>query len=91
MIYVRITALPSDSALAIDANGGRRPWTVTEYLLADIWEVQANRGLKKGRKPKRHPARPVVRNKGRTPEQQQRHAANQRRHRRQYQQYYGAQ
>lgn len=89
MVWVRIQALPPDSALAIDQNGGKRPWTATEYLLADLWEVQVNKGRKRGQQAKRHPARPVVKkSRTRTPEQQRRHQAAMRRHRRLYQQHY---
>lgn len=88
MVWVRIRALPPDSALAIDTNGGKRPWTASEYLLADLWELEANRRNKRGQKPKRHPARPVQKKVSRTPEQQRRHDAAMRRHRRQYQRHY---
>ncbi|OCH81004.1 hypothetical protein A9310_19785 [Gordonia sp. UCD-TK1] len=88
MVYVRVKALPATSALAINANGGKRPWTVSEYLLADLWELQANRGIKRGARPKRHPARPAQKAKARTPEQQRRHDQAMRRHRRKYQQHY---
>lgn len=88
MVWVRIRALPPDSALAIDANGGKRPWTVQDYLLADLWELQANKGNKRGQRPKRHPARPAPKKAARTPEQQRRHDAAMRRHRRQYQRHY---
>lgn len=80
MVYVRILALPPTSALAIAANGGKRPWTIQEYLLADLWEQKANQGLKRGATPRRHPARPTPR-KQRSPEQQRRHEAAMRRHR----------
>lgn len=88
MVYVRITALPADSSLAISANGGRRPWTVSEYLLADLWEINANKGMKRGAKPKRHPARPEQKSSGRTPEQQRRHERAMRKHRTNYRRYY---
>jgi hypothetical protein len=90
MVFVRMKALPPDSALAIDFNGGKRPWTISEYLLADIWELHANKGNKRGVKPKRHPARPAAKKHIRTPEQQRRHDAAIRRHRRLYQQHYGS-
>ena len=89
MLYVRVKALPADSSLAVDANGGKRPWTVSEYLLADLWELQANKNNKRGATPKRHPARPAARAKRRTPEQQRKHEQALRRHRRQYQRHYG--
>jgi hypothetical protein len=58
MVYVRIAhGLPATSALAIDANGGRAPWTLTDHLLADIWSLDAKQVA--GRKaPKDHPGRP---------------------------------
>ena len=89
MLYVRVKALPADSSLAVDVNGGKRPWTVSEYLLADLWELQANKNNKRGATPKRHPARPAARAKRRTPEQQRKHEQALRRHRRQYQRHYG--
>lgn len=88
MLYVRLSALPPTSALAIAANGGKRPWTIAEYLLADLWEVQVNKGLKKGRTPRRHPARPQPRKQRRTAEQQRRHEQAVRRHQRAYKQHY---
>jgi hypothetical protein len=88
MVYVRIKALPPDSAMAIHSNGGKRPWTIAEYLLADLWEAQVNRGLKRGRTPRRHPARPQPRKRARTAEQQRKHDEAMRRHRRRYKQHY---
>lgn len=58
MIYVRITnGLPSDSALARDANDGKTPWSLEHHLLADIWGLEA-RQLAGKKAPKDHPARP---------------------------------
>lgn len=89
MVFVRMKELPPDSALAIDQNGGKKPWSISEFLLADLWEIQANRGRKRGQQPKRHPARPVVKKRRtRTPEQQRQHDAAMKRHRRIYQQHY---
>ncbi|MGM5069824.1 hypothetical protein EU244_033920 [Rhodococcus qingshengii] len=51
--------LPSNSALAIDDNGGTVPWTAPEHLLADLYAVQINRGRKRGQPPKDHPGRPT--------------------------------
>jgi len=59
MIYVRIRHLPPSSALAIDANGGRKPWTLEDHLLADIWYVA--RQSVAGKKAKDHPGRPKPR------------------------------
>jgi hypothetical protein len=56
MIYVRVRHLPRTSALAIDANGGRYPWTLTDHLLADIWFV--GRQQVAGKKARDHPGRP---------------------------------
>lgn len=89
-IYVYLTCLPPESLLAAHSNGGSRPWGSVEYLLADLWEAQANRNVKRGHKPRRHPARPVVA-KRRTVEEQRDHDARMRKHRRQYQRHYAAQ
>lgn len=57
MIFVRIQhGLPAESALAIDENGGKWPWTLTEHLLADVW-FEA-RIARLGKKAKDHPGRP---------------------------------
>ena len=88
-VYVRIKGLPPESLLAMEANTGRRPWGAVEFLLADLWELTANRGLKKGRKPARHPARPVS-SKAKSPEARQRHDTAMRKHRRQFQRHYAA-
>ncbi|MGI5222169.1 hypothetical protein [Nocardia sp. CA-290969] len=57
-IYARIThGLPHNSALAIDANGGRMPWTLSDHLLADIWGLEAKQ-LAGKKAPKDHPGRP---------------------------------
>lgn len=55
-VYIR-HGLPRESALAIDDNGGTMPWSVTEHLLADQWELDANRGRKKGATWRKHPGR----------------------------------
>ena len=57
LLYVLIRhGLPIDSALVLDDNNGRVPWTNGDHLLADLWEQKANVG--RGRKPKiRHPRR----------------------------------
>lgn len=81
MIWARIQFLPPTSALAIDENDGKRPWTYLEYLLADLWEIQANRGLKKGRKPRQHPMRPAAK-KYVSPEQLARRRKREAEHRR---------
>lgn len=56
MIYVRLKELPRTSALALDANGGKWPWTLTDHLLADIWFVARQQVA--GKKAKDHPGRP---------------------------------
>ncbi|CAM3038526.1 hypothetical protein SKPI104516_15470 [Skermania piniformis] len=57
MLFVRVLALPADSALAVAANDGRMPWSTTDHLLADLWALQARaHGGKKA--PKQHPGRP---------------------------------
>lgn len=56
LLYVLIRHLPADSSLAIDDSGGRLPWSITDHLIADLWEQRANAG--RGRKPRvRHPRR----------------------------------
>lgn len=82
-IYVYLmNGLPSDSALAIDANGGKQPWSMTDHLLADLWVLQANRGRKKGQRPREHPRRPVVKkSQQQTPEFREAMRAAQRRRR----------
>lgn len=69
-IYVYLmNGLPVDSALAIDANGGKQPWTITDHLIADLWVQSANRGRKKGQRPREHPRRPIVpKTQAQTPE-----------------------
>ncbi|MGF7125010.1 hypothetical protein [Rhodococcus sp. BE178] len=58
-VWVRLqNGLPRESALAIDANGGRMPWSITDHLLADLWALRANSGKKRGAKPTDHPSRP---------------------------------
>jgi hypothetical protein len=68
-IYVCISHLPAASALAIDANGGVQPWSITDHLIADLWVQRANERRKKSQRPKDHPRRPVVkRTRATTPE-----------------------
>lgn len=56
LLYVLIQYLPATSALAIADNGGTQPWSITEHLIADLWEQKANAG--RGRKPRvKHPRR----------------------------------
>lgn len=90
MIWVRIHYLPSDSALAIAENDGKRPWSATESLLADIWELKANehRDPKKSPQPIRHPKRPAANPQRSAAEEIKRRRAMAR-HRQQYQRYYG--
>ena len=46
-IYVYLmNGLPRDSALAMDANGGKAPWSITDHLIADLWVQSANRARK---------------------------------------------
>ncbi|WP_336793022.1 hypothetical protein [Gordonia malaquae] len=87
-LHVYTVNLTPRSGMATAENGGQRVWDVADYLLADLWEQTANRGRKRGRQMKRHPARPVAK-KVKTAEQQRRDDANLRRHRRKYQAYYG--
>lgn len=72
MIYVRVLHLPATSALAIDANGGKMPWSLTDHLLADLWYLDAKQLA--GRKaPKDHPGRPKAkRHVDNSPERQAR-------------------
>lgn len=60
MVYVRLRfGLPATSALAIDANGGRAAWGLTDHLLADLWTLQVRQGMgKKAPKDLDHPSRP---------------------------------
>lgn len=55
-LAVLIRYLPSTSALAIAENGGYRPWSLTEYLLSDVWALQA-RQLAGRKAPDSHPWR----------------------------------
>ena len=57
-VWVRVLHLPRDSALAIDLNGGRMPWSMTDHLVADLWAQRANAGKKQGAKLTDHPSRP---------------------------------
>ena len=57
MVYARLIHLPATSALAIDQNGGRAPWTMTDHLLADLWSLDAKQ-LAGKKAPKDHPGRP---------------------------------
>jgi hypothetical protein len=55
-VAVLIRFLPSTSALAIAANGGKEPWRLEHYLLTDLWVVAAKQlGGKKA--PDHHPWR----------------------------------
>ncbi|MBM4489500.1 hypothetical protein GS937_01565 [Rhodococcus hoagii] len=56
-LFVLIRYLPADSALAIDESDGRVPWTITDHLLADLWEQKANAGRGRGKPRIRHPWR----------------------------------
>ncbi|WP_280301984.1 hypothetical protein [Nocardia neocaledoniensis] len=59
MVYVRVTQLPRESALALDANNGRTPWSLTDHLIADLWTLQARQGMgKKAPRQLDHPRRP---------------------------------
>lgn len=88
MIWVRVRHLSNKSSLAIYENGGKRAWSATDYLLADLWELYANRGIKRGQSPVKHPARPVVKST-RSAEAERRHSRALSRHRRQVEKYYG--
>lgn len=57
-IFVMVSHLPRDSALALDANGGTMPWSLTDHLLADLWALKRNEGRKRSQRPKDHPGRP---------------------------------
>ncbi|WP_433660797.1 hypothetical protein ACQPW1_00460 [Nocardia sp. CA-128927] len=50
-IWVRIQILPNDSALVVKGSGGPR-WSVTDYLLADVYRALTGRA---------HDARPKTR------------------------------
>ena len=84
-LWVRIRhGLPRDSALAIDASGGRMPWSIEDHLLADVWEIHANQGRKQRAKWVDHPGRkqagkkPVVVDDARLARAEARRAARQR-------------
>lgn len=69
MVYVRVLALPRDSALALDANGGTQPWSLTDHLIADLWTLTARRAMgKKAPRELDHPRRPKPTAKPPTPE-----------------------
>ncbi|AZV00743.1 tail assembly chaperone [Gordonia phage Kiko] len=58
-VAVLIKYLPPTSALALATNGGQAPWSLTEYLLSDIWALQA-RQLAGRRAPDSHPWRKAM-------------------------------
>jgi hypothetical protein len=62
-VWVYVSKLPRTSALAIDDNGGTVPWSLTDFLIADLWELQANAGRKKGSPPREHAGRKKQRDK----------------------------
>lgn len=57
LLWVYIKHLPIDSALAIDDNGGTKPWSLLEHLVADNWLLHARMNAPKGKRPKDHPRR----------------------------------
>jgi len=57
LLYVLIRYLPADSALAIADSGGQQPWTLTDHLLADLWEQKANAGRGRNKPRIRNPRR----------------------------------
>lgn len=81
MVYVRVLALPRDSALAIDATGGLIPWSLTDHLIADLWTLTARKAMgKKAPRELDHPRRPKPTAKPITPERNARlHRARRRR------------
>lgn len=87
-VWVYLRHLPPASALAINDNGDQQPWSATDYLIADLWEQQANKGRRRSKRPIRHPARPVSKTR-RSAQERQRQEQALRRHRRQYQAHYG--
>ncbi|AON97309.1 tail assembly chaperone [Gordonia phage Hedwig] len=58
-IAVLIKYLPATSALALATNGGQAPWSLTEYLLSDIWALHA-RQIAGRRAPDSHPWRKAM-------------------------------
>ncbi|WP_448222460.1 hypothetical protein [Gordonia iterans] len=52
---VLIRQLPPESALSRKLLGGREPWSLTDYLLSDLWALQAKSVSKKA--PDQHPWR----------------------------------
>ncbi|QLF84825.1 tail assembly chaperone [Gordonia phage BBQValindra] len=58
-VAVLIAFLPPTSALAIATNGGQAPWSLTEYLLTDLWALQA-RQLAGRKAPDAHPWRAEI-------------------------------
>ncbi|WP_328660360.1 hypothetical protein [Nocardia salmonicida] len=80
MVYVRIIHLPAESALAIDATGGRVPWSLTDHLVADLWTLTARQGMgKKAPRELDHPRRPKGSPRPVTPERAARLQAAKRR------------
>jgi hypothetical protein len=69
MIGVRVKHLPADSACARILNGGEEPWSVLEYLVADVVHVLSGEP---------HPARPRVK-RYMTPQRRRALAAGRRR------------
>jgi hypothetical protein len=61
-LEVLIRHLPITSELVTAQNGGRRKWTQTEHLLADIWAVTVEVNSPKGSLPKTfdHPTRAAI-------------------------------
>lgn len=54
-LHVLIKHLPTDSATHFYLFGPIARWGPTEHLLADLWELWANRGRRKGSKERKYP------------------------------------
>jgi len=48
---------PPTSSIAKATNGGQEPWTLTDYLLSDLWALQVQRFKNP---PKMHPWRQAM-------------------------------
>lgn len=53
---VLVRQLPIESALVRALGDGRQPWTLTDHLIADLWDLWAN---------KDHPVRAAMEKKAR--------------------------